>query len=70
MVVVYSKHLSRITYVELSQHQAKIDDLDVEWSRLQIEESTFSRHALVEKVASERLNMVFPKLSETVMIQR
>lgn len=70
MVVVYTKHLSRLKYVELSQHQAKIDELDVEWSRLQIEESTFSQHALVEKIASERIDMVFPQLSETVMIQR
>ncbi|MBX2824293.1 MAG: cell division protein FtsL [Gammaproteobacteria bacterium] len=70
IAVIYLKHLARLRYVEISEHQAVIDELDVEWSRLQIEESTFSEHALVERIASERLDMSFPDLSETVMITR
>jgi len=69
MVVVYMKHISRLKYIELSAYQSRIDALDVEWSQLQIEESTFSEHGLIERVAEEKLDMVFPKLEETVMIQ-
>ena len=66
--VVYVKHLSRQQYIDISQQQMLIDELDVEWSQLKIEEGTFSSHALVESVASDRLNMVFPSLNETIMI--
>jgi len=47
-----------------------IDDLDIEWSRLQIEESTFSRHGLIEKVATQRLDMVFPDSNSVVVISQ
>ena len=68
--IVYSKHLSRQRYIELSQIQFLIDDLDSEWSRLQIEESTFSRHGLIETVARQRLDMVFPEGESIVVISR
>jgi len=70
IAVIYLKHLGRLSHIEISEQQAVIDELDVEWSRLQIEESTFSEHALVERIASERLDMAFPDLAETVMITR
>ncbi len=70
IAVAYSKHLSRQAYVELSRNQRTIDALDVQWSQLQIEESTFSEHGLVERIARERLGMVYPGLDGSVMIVR
>ncbi len=70
MAVVYSKHLSRERYATISESQQLIDELDVQWSQLQIEESTFSDHARVERTASERLGMVQPGIDGTVMIVR
>ena len=66
--VVYSKHLNRQRYIELSEVQSLIDDLDIEWSRLQIEESTFSRHGLVEKIETQRLDMVFPEGDSVIVV--
>ena len=66
--VVYTKHLNRQKHIELSQIQNSLDQLDIEWSRLQIEESTFSEHGLIEAVASQRLEMVFPKGKSVVVI--
>lgn len=66
--VIYLKHLNRQQYIDISKQQRLIDELDVEWSQLKIEEGTFSSHALVESVASDRLNMVFPSLNDTIMI--
>ena len=70
IAVAYSKHLSRQAYVELSRNQRTLDALDVQWSQLQIEESTFSEHGLVESTARKRLGMVFPGLDGSVMIVR
>ncbi len=68
--VVYIKYLSRQSYTEISRSQQEIDELHVEWNRLQIEEGTFSEHARVERTAQERLGMSLPELEETVMIIR
>ena len=68
--VVYIKYLSRQSYTEISRSQQEIDQLDVQWNQLQIEEGTFSGHARIERTAEERLGMSLPNLEETVMIVR
>jgi len=70
VAVVYSKHLSRQHYADISQSQQVIDELDVQWSQLQIEESTFSEHGLVDRTARDRLGMVTPDYKGIVMISR
>ena len=70
IAVAYSKHLSVQAYVELSRNQRTINALDVQWSQLQIEESTFSEHGLVERTATDRLGMMFPGLDGSVLIAR
>lgn len=70
VAVVYTKHLSRQRYAEISQSQQIIDELDVQWSQLQIEESTFSEHGLVDRTARDRLGMVLPGHKGIVMIAR
>jgi len=68
--VVFTKHLSREAYAEISSNRLLIDELDLQWSQLQIEESTFSDFGLIERQASERLGMVFPGLEGSVMVVR
>lgn len=68
--VVFTKHLSREAYAEISRNRVIINELDVQWSQLQIEESTFSEFGLVEHQAREQLGMVFPGLDGSVMIVR
>lgn len=70
VAVVYSKHLSRQRYTQISQSQQVIDELNVQWSQLQIEESTFSEHGLVARTARDRLGMVLPGHKGIVMITR
>ena len=70
VAVVYTKHLSRQAYAELSADRAVIDELDVQWSRLQIEESTFAGHGRIERIARESLGMRLPGLEGSLMIAR
>ncbi|MBX2886294.1 MAG: cell division protein FtsL [Granulosicoccus sp.] len=70
LAVAFATHLSRQIYFEISVQQREIDALDVQWSQLKIEESTFSEHSLIERKARESLNMVFPGLQGSVMIVR
>jgi len=70
VAVVYMKHLNRQTHSEISQNQQQMDALAVQWSRLQIEEGTFSEHGRVERAARERLGMLMPSIDDSVMIAR
>ncbi len=68
VAVVYSTHLSRVSYMEKSANQRYIDDLDMQWSRLQIEEGTFSEHGRIERAAQRELRMKVPGLQDSIMI--
>jgi len=70
LAVVYTQHLSRGAYAEISANRRAIDELEVQWRRLQIEQSTFSGHERVERTAREVLGMRLPGPEGSVMIVR
>jgi cell division protein FtsL len=57
---VYLKHRSRELFVELERLHQRRDNLEIEWGQLQLEQSAWSAHAFVERVATTRLQMVSP----------
>jgi cell division protein FtsL len=57
---VYTRHRAREQFVELERLHRQRDQLEVEWGRLQLEQSYRSSHALVESVAVTRLKMAQP----------
>lgn len=67
--VVYSKHLSRKMFVELQRINKSIDELNVEWGQLQLEEGAWSDHARLEKVARTKLNMILPGINSVVYLK-
>lgn len=67
--VVYVKHQTRKLFVELQALQAERDRLDVEWARLQIEQSTWATHVRVERLARTRLDMGLPNNQEVVIVR-
>lgn len=67
--VVYAKYASRKYFVELESIRTKRDAADVEWGRLQLEQSTWATHGRVEKIARERLHMRIPQVEEVKVIR-
>jgi cell division protein FtsL len=57
---IYCKHRARELFVDLERLNARRDNLDVEWGQLQLEQSAWSTHAFVERVASTKLRMATP----------
>jgi cell division protein FtsL len=57
---VYAKHESRQSFTELQAQIAERDRMEVEWGKLQIEQSTWSAYARVEQVAREKMHMRAP----------
>ena len=68
--VVYSKHQTRKLFVDLQELHKQVDELDIEWGRLQLEQSTWSSHGRIEKVARNKLQMKLPKANEILYIRQ
>ena len=68
ILLVYSKHQSRKLFVELQQLKYQVDALNTEWSQLQLEQSAWSGHGRIERIASKRLSMVMPESSDVVFV--
>lgn len=66
--VVYSKHRSRELFVELQALTAQRDELNVEWGKLMLEQSTWATPPRVEQVAREQLDMRVPSSDEIVIV--
>jgi len=69
IMLVYSKHQSRKLFVELQSLKHQVNELDTEWGQLQLEQSAWSGHGRIERVARERLSMVMPNANEVVFIK-
>jgi len=65
---VYLKHRSREMFAELERLDTRRDNLDIEWGQLQLEQSAWSTHAFVERVASAKLHMAMPPPKEIEII--
>lgn len=70
VAAVYAKHHSRTLFVELSRLNRERDALNIEWGRLQLEQSTWATHGRIEQVARERLGMVLPEAEQTEIVLR
>jgi cell division protein FtsL len=68
--VVYSKHRSRLLFVSLQELQAQHDALNVEWGRLQLEQSTWATHGRIDKAARMRLNMQVPSTDSIEIVEQ
>ena len=67
---VWSKHRARELFVELERLNTRRDNLEIQWGQLQLEQSAWSTHAFVERVASTKLRMGMPAPEEIEIVLR
>ncbi len=68
MTVIYVKHESRLLFAELRNIQKLQDQEMIEWSRLQLQNSTLATHSNVESRARKTLKMRLPKNVQLVQL--
>lgn len=68
IAVVRARHEARTLFVQLERLSAERDRLNIEWGQLQLEQSAWSSHGFVERVASERLRMTLPRPEEVRIV--
>ncbi len=67
--VIYSRYQARDLFVRLEKLAADRDALEMEWGRLQLEQSAWSSNAFVEHVANAKLEMSLPQPRDVRIVQ-
>jgi len=65
---IYSKHRARELFLELERLNRQRDELEIDWGRLQLEQSAWSTHAFVESVATQKLKMTTPRPADIEVV--
>ena len=65
LATVASTHRARKLFIALENGQAEQKRIEVEWGQLQLEQSTWAKHALVEGLATRQLGMRVPDATRT-----
>jgi cell division protein FtsL len=69
LAVVTARHQARKSFVELQALEKQGRELDIEWGRLQLEQSTWSMHSRIEQIASSQLLMSVPDLKRIQVVK-
>ena len=66
--VVHVRNEARSLFTELERLSAERDELNIEWGQLQLEQSAWSNHGFVERVANDKLRMTLPQPAEVRIV--
>lgn len=66
--LIRAEHDARQLFVELEELKREQDRLQVDWGRLQIEQSTMATHSRIESIARERLNLRVPTAEQVSVV--
>ena len=67
--VIYARHEARDMFVHLEKLNGERDSLEMEWGRLQLEQSYWSSNAFVERVANAKLQMNLPQTRDVRIVR-
>jgi cell division protein FtsL len=68
--VIYAREQNRRLFVEYTQLAKEHDELNVEFSRLELEQATWAETNRIEQVARGQLGLVSPGAANTIVVQR
>lgn len=67
--VVHARYRHRQLFVELTRLVAARDELNIEFSRLQLEQATWAESNRVDQIARNRLGMKTPEPADIVVVR-
>ena len=67
--LVWARHETRVLFVELQSLQSERDEMNVDWGRLQLEQSAWATKARIERLAREELGMQRPVDLEMILVE-
>lgn len=66
--VAATRHQARQLFIELEALNRERDRLQIDWGRLQLEQSAWAAHPRIESLARDRLALAVPDQSRIVLI--
>jgi cell division protein FtsL len=66
--IVRAEHQSRQLFIRTEALSREQDQLEIDWGRLQIEQSTYATHPRIESLARERLDLTVPNDDQLVVV--
>jgi cell division protein FtsL len=66
--IVNTEHRSRQLFIKVEELNREQDRLQIDWGRLQIEQSTWATHPRIETLARERLKLTIPADDQLVVV--
>lgn len=69
LAVIYCKYRSRQVFIAIQNVENKLDQYEVKWGQLQLEQTTLAEHNRVERLAREQLSMMMPEREKIVFIK-
>jgi cell division protein FtsL len=69
VAVVYSKYRSRQIFSEIQRMEKQLDQLEVDWGRLQLELTMLTQENRVENEAQDRLKLILPERGNIIYLQ-
>jgi cell division protein FtsL len=66
--LIRAEHDARQLFIELEELNREQDRLQIDWGRLQLEQSTWATHPRIESLARERLQLTSPADEELVLV--
>ena len=66
--IVEVEHRSRQLFIEAESLNRDLDQLQVEWGRLQIEQGMYATHSRIEPLVRQRLQLTEPSDDQLVVV--
>jgi len=66
--IVEVEHHSRQLFIQGEELNREQDQLQIDWGRLQIEQSTWATHPRIESLARERMHLTVPRDEQLVVV--
>ncbi len=69
LAVIESKYSARLLFIKIQAAEQRLEQLEISWKRLIIEERMLSDHNQVEKSAHSKMGLIEPNRQAIVYIQ-
>ncbi len=69
LTVIYCKYRSRQVFIAIQKVEKELDQYDVKWGQLQLEQTTLAEHNRVERLARKQMSMMMPEREKIIFIK-
>jgi cell division protein FtsL len=70
VAVVWTRHQSRVLFVQLTQLQGQRDALNIEYGQLELEQATWAEPRRIDSEARTKLSMFAPRPQDVQLVRQ